>query len=512
MRLAPARQATTTNPPRTTTRMEHSMQHRLLATMRLQATNSIAADAASFADNGSAALVPGATPIPVPNLPSLYQLPSNLYATYRPVPNSAKASIWLFALIVATMTTRNVKSLAMRILTMTLSFPWRRKLFFLLCKTVAIGLLSMLVAQDLHWGPSRVTVQQLEQDYWLPSACSKFQVLNVATSNDSTIPLGVHYLQVDNEDATAAAANENGTTAIYVNHGFGASSLSWLPAMEPLASKLKARFVLGHDATGFGFTERPGEAEMFTYHGSAEIGLAVWNHVIEHGSSSNSANVSRVILMGHSMGSLATLRMALDMDESLHKHVILVSPALQRQRHSAGSRSNLVGRLLFRVPLLRYILDVPAAYVLRRIVGTPGAWRKGLQQAWGDPNKLLDSDVLRFQWPSIGKGWEMGLLAFSHAQSAKRDITDKELVKRVLQLPNTTFSVIVSSKDRVVPPKSIRDFFEEFPSVAIEEMEGLGHDPFEEDVPTFVDTVERIIRKQRSFNLVAEGSTTAAEA
>jgi pimeloyl-ACP methyl ester carboxylesterase len=488
-----------------------SSSHRLPLPTRLQAMNMFVQDSVQ------AAAVLQETPVPVPGLDSLYQLPSSLHAVYQPVPTPVKASLWLFAVIMAAMTTKQFKALAVRLVSMSLPhalFPWKRKLLLFVIKTIAIGSLSTILVQDLFWGPSRVTVQQLMHQYWLPSRWSKYQVLNVVTDEQKTSTrLGVHYLQIDSPNAVGA---DNETTAIYVNHGFGASVLSWLPAMEPLAQRLNASLVVGHDATGFGFTDRPQDAQLFTALGSAKIGLAVWKHATKEIPSNNNSDsdtngaqerqiLSRVILMGHSMGALATLRMAFEMDPLLLKHVILVAPALQQQQRST------LGNIRFRLPLLQSLLDIPFGYLLRRIVGMKGAWRKGLELAWGDPKRLLDSDVLRYQWPSIGKGWEMGLLAFAHAQSSMRDMTDKELVQRVLDLPNTTLSVIVASKDRIVPPISVRTFFKDFPSVEIEQMEGLGHDPFEEDAPAFVNTVARILQKQRMISKVSDDVKAVAE-
>ena len=428
-------------------------------------------------------------PVPVPSLPNLYELPRDVHAVYRPVPASIQASIWLMAVLVAALTTRNMKALVTRLVTASLKqVAWQRKFLGLVVKTIAIGFLSTVAIQDLNWGPSRLSVQQLMQQYWLPSSLSKYQVLDIPISANQSTPLGVHYLQVDQKKT-----NEKETLmpqAIYLNHGFGASALSWLPAMEPLATKLGARFVAGHDATGFGFTQRPSNSQLFTYRGSAAIGKAVWDHVVkQHEMASHNETISSVVLMGHSMGSLATLHMALAMDPAMEKHVILVSPALNQPRSNTGS-------VMMRIPGLGFVLNMVGAYVLRRLVGVPGAWRKGLELAWGDPKRLLDSDVLRYQWPSIGKGWDLGLLAFSRAQGGTQEMTDKELVERVVQLPKTTLSVILASEDRVVPPNKTREFFKSWSSVGIETMDGLGHDPFEEDAPAFVDTAERILRKQ----------------
>jgi pimeloyl-ACP methyl ester carboxylesterase len=119
-----------------------------------------------------------------------------------------------------------------------------------------------------------------------------------------------------------------------------------------------------------------------------------------------------------------------------------------------------------------------------------------LRQFWGDANRLSDSDVLRFQWPSIGAGWERGLLSYTLAQAQQGSsdgISDEQLMERVLKLPNTTVNVIRGEKDIVVPKRLIDSFFSKFPDVKIHELEGQGHDPFEEQVQVFVESVGRIL-------------------
>lgn len=130
---------------------------------------------------------------------------------------------------------------------------------------------------------------------------------------------------------------------------------------------------------------------------------------------------------------------------------------------------------------------------------TPNFWKKALRQVWGDPNRLSDSDVLRFQWPSIGKGWEHGLLSFALAQARQGSsdgMTDQQLMEQVLELPNTSVVVIRGEKDKVVSKKVVTKFFDKFPNVPLYELEGQGHDPFEEQVDVFVDTVGRILDNQ----------------
>jgi pimeloyl-ACP methyl ester carboxylesterase len=111
--------------------------------------------------------------------------------------------------------------------------------------------------------------------------------------------------------------------------------------------------------------------------------------------------------------------------------------------------------------------------------------------AWGDPNRVSDSDVLRFQWPSIGKGWEQGLLRFSRAQMmTMKNVDERSLFQQVLNRPKTRLVVLRGNQDRVVTKSMLDTFLVPFPAVQVIELDGLGHDPFEEDVERFISTLD----------------------
>jgi pimeloyl-ACP methyl ester carboxylesterase len=142
-----------------------------------------------------------------------------------------------------------------------------------------------------------------------------------------------------------------------------------------------------------------------------------------------------------------------------------------------------------------YLIQLSAS--LLYITSLKNSWRLGLKgTAWGDPEKLRDSDVLRYQWPSIGKGWERGLLEFARAQ---KSFDDKSLFRQVLNLPNTTVAVVLGSKDKVIPTRLTERFLSDFKDFDVEvvQLEGLGHNAFEEDVETFMSAVEKIVNKEK---------------
>lgn len=375
-------------------------------------------------------------------------------------------------------------------------------------QTLLLTVFTQTVFQDIFLRPSRLSVDTLRQQYCLPSTLSQFESVSVPSSNGTDTPLGVHFLKYPNNNTMIAPHRFD---ALYVNHGFGASSLSWLPALPALVQRLGAKVGLGHDAVGFGFTKRPDELEWYTSNGSARIGQQV---LLQHTGSSSPASVA---LFGHSLGSLTTLKMALQLPKETAKFILLSAPALgirstsskraappppstknTKKQQQLGQRTT--PSFLRRVALdpvgslLREgVLYPVGGYILRRAVGANNSWRTGLQAVWGDPKRLRDSDVLRFQWPSIGAGWERGLLQFARAaQNYKED--DKALLRNVLELPNTTVVIVLGSKDKVIPSNTIRKFLLDFPQIPVVELEGLGHDAFEEDVDTFLGAVEELLQ------------------
>jgi pimeloyl-ACP methyl ester carboxylesterase len=149
--------------------------------------------------------------------------------------------------------------------------------------------------------------------------------------------------------------------------------------------------------------------------------------------------------------------------------------------------------------LRRVILDPVIMYILRRAVGRPGFWKKGLKLAWGNPSLLSDTDAMRFQWPSIGLGWESGLLSFTRSRIASTcpyHGGEVKLLSDVLNMPLTKVVIIQGIDDPIVPlsmTKKIVDHFED--RISFIPLPGQGHDPFEEEVEEFVDCVVHEIQK-----------------
>ena len=118
--------------------------------------------------------------------------------------------------------------------------------------------------------------------------------------------------------------------------------------------------------------------------------------------------------------------------------------------------------------------------------------------AWGNPDRVTESDALRFQWPSISKGWERGLLAFTRSRISSicsYDGGEQKLLDDVIKLPNVHVVVVHGTNDPVISISSSKQIAERWKSaISFIELEGQGHDPFEEGMEEFVNTVAQKIQ------------------
>jgi Alpha/beta hydrolase family len=270
------------------------------------------------------------TPVPRPDEPNVYNLPTSLVPTYGALPLLAKVVIAMLSAWIAAASTFHGKLLWLRpFMGIAKNHPPynKRMLVVFLLKTTVYLLLSNFALQEVLTPPSRISTNDLMNRFFLPSILSKYEP--VALSDGQS--LGVHFLQHDAPDSSPPQFS-----ALYMNHGFGASSMSWLPAIPKLADRLRVKRTLAHDAVGFGFTDRPKDVNLYTPRTSSDIGLALLK--------SKAANSSSVILMGHSMGSFATLETAARIPDHVAVTVILVAPALGMlpKRSQNGTHQGLV--------------------------------------------------------------------------------------------------------------------------------------------------------------------------
>lgn len=434
----------------------------------------------------------------------LKDVPEELSLSYRPIPMWQNVILGLGSTAVATVASTAQKE-------GSTTFWTVGKVMKLLLRTLLTALASTAVVQDLFYAPSRVTTSLLSDKGWLPSTLSRIAIVRPqpvgpeAEGLSATATLAVHYLLYETKSSMSSTTGpHNYFDCIHFNHGFGASSLSWLPVLPSLVDRLNSKVGIAHDAVGFGFTDRPTteSLQLYSFDTSAGIGLSLVQDVAAR--CTGNLTHQSVALFGHSMGALATLRMALHVPPSVNVSVILVSPALVIGRQSTRDNNNLdtvaitnsakvklfsslVSRTLEK--LRRVFLFTPFKYLLRRIVSYKNAWRLGLKAAWGKSSVVTEDDVLRYRWPSVSRGWEEGLIKFSSARTRTSSQKEIQLLSDVIHRPNTKVYIIHGTMDPIIPYNFSEDIIRVFPQVQLEPMDGLGHNCFEEKPDKFTTLV-----------------------
>ena len=240
----------------------------------------------------------------------LYRYPNHITPFYRPIPFLIQCIMLTFSC--------------------GLTFLLQGKTNKLTVRRFASILISWLacrfIVQEIFFSPSSIAQPW---KHLQPCSLSKSTTVTVSPTFpsekeiDTKEPLGIHYIQYDNEQQQALReGNGFAFDALHCNHGFGASSLSWLPALPSLTRAAKAPFGIAHDCLGFGLTQRSKTLPYYTSTGTASIGTQLLQQ-------NQQDNASSVVLLGHSMGCVATLIMALHfIPRETKKLVVLVAPAL----------------------------------------------------------------------------------------------------------------------------------------------------------------------------------------
>jgi len=485
--------------------------------------------------------------VPRPDEPNLYDIPSDLHASYQPMPILLQVGIAIASAAIvgrrsimqlpasSTPLSQLLSAFAAPLSRRLLNLSVIRKALFFLFRTTVLSTIAKFGIQDVFYPPSRVTTQYLARNGELPSSLSKYEAVTpIAIDDGASIPIGVHSIQYTQQTSKSDSQQINPKyDGISLHHGFGASSLSWLPVVPSLVDRLGSGKAPGvaHDVPGFGFTDRPsadseGGIEQYTSENNAGIGIALLaeafanqqqTEIVKEEAGTNADSAKSIAIFGHSMGSKAALIMALHCASHPELRlkpnlVVLAAPALigvtmpstsstsGKQSTTRYNKQNWFRKMASRIWITwrKVFLDYPFRYGLRRLVsGQKDFWRKGLSLAWGDPNKLSGSDVLRFRWPSVGKGWEEGLINFSRSKlfSSSSALSDGELLTKVSNLPNTKVVIMYGSKDNVVRLEGMaaERLQEEYPSIKVVRVEGSGHDPFEEDVNGFLEVLNEAL-------------------
>lgn len=353
---------------------------------------------------------------------------------------------------------------------------------------------------------------------------SRFAVLDALT---------VHYVE-----RTPTVLPAQGLSAlVHMNHGFGASCLSWLDVLSPLANGLSA-VALAHDRTGFGLTDRPPDLSAYAYDANREMARGLLATV----SAMRACEGAPHLLIGHSMGAYLSVLQAVEHPARV-RGLVLVAPALSPRRdetgirlprpgvagkgasglgavqgassaaHAAAKRAGVVLTLVrFAIrSALTAPLTVLLAPLLRTAVYSRAFWAKGLSAAWFDRSRLTEATLDRYRRPSLARRWDDGLIRFVQAVQATSGESAYRSGRGALDaLLDAQVPVLIvhGVQDRVVPITNSRALRTALGArCTLVELDGCGHVPHEECPERFLEAALPWLRDRVGQHYAA--STTA---
>jgi pimeloyl-ACP methyl ester carboxylesterase len=230
--------------------------------------------------------------------------------------------------------------------------------------------------------------------------------------------------------------------AIVLLHGFGDSLLTF----DGWAGALSARYrVIRYDLPGFGLT---GPDPTGDYSDARNI--AVLKALLER------LDVSHAILLGNSLGGKLAWQFASVYPAMVDK-LVLVSPD---GFASPGFEYEKTPEVPFAVKLLPYVL--PKMLV-----------RMSLAPAFGDPDRMTDEMVVRYQDMMLAPGVRRAML------DRLKQVVLHDPEERLRQISAPTL-LLWGRRDGMIPFENAADYLRTMPNARLAEMPELGHVPQEE--------------------------------
>ncbi len=271
--------------------------------------------------------------------------------------------------------------------------------------------------------------------------------------------LDVHY-------KLAGQAPGEGERALFLLHGFAASTFSWREVMAPLAEG--GATVVAFDRPAFGLTERPmpGDWEGASpYRPEAQAALTV--------GLMDALGIDRAVLVGNSAGGAVALHTALLYPERVEA-LVLVDAAIYRGGGAPGWT-----RPFLRTPQLRRL----GPYLVRSIRN----WGQEFgRSAWHDPSGFTPAIWEGYSRPLHVENWDRALWELTVASE------DPGLAARLGELRMVVL-VVTGDDDRIVPTEDSLRLAREIPGAELAVMPACGHVPQEECPEAWLEAVEGFV-------------------
>lgn len=266
-----------------------------------------------------------------------------------------------------------------------------------------------------------------------------------------------------------------GTPALVLLHGFGASTFSFEAVMPSLA---ELGTTLAFDRPAFGLTERPVSDEWdgqnpYTIEAQSELMVALMDRI----------GLEEAVLVGHSAGGSVAVLAALRHPERVEA-LVLVGAAIYE-----GGTPGWLGPLL-RTPQMRRL----GPLIARRLGRTGGEL---LGSAWYDPAAISTATVEGYEKPLRVQNWDKAL--WEHVMASR----PLELENRLREV-RVPVLVITGDSDRIVPPEQSARLAAELTNAKLVTIAGCGHLPQEECPEAFVGAVASFLRELDELHVIPQ--------
>ena len=279
---------------------------------------------------------------------------------------------------------------------------------------------------------------------------------------------GARIITADGVQSVIAEAGDPQDPALLLIHGFGGSTFGYRDVMEPLAAR--GWRVIAIDLPGFGLSEKSWGRD-YSHKAQATFALAVLDQL----------KVDRAVLLGHSMGG-NVISWMLTLAPERVAGLAYIDAAVVQPKSGVSSSPSFASALL-DVPPVRRIARIAIRNAFSRetfaeLLSSAFAV-KSVVNRYGLVDGYAASSLLR--------DWDLALLGIIR-DGAKNALPETiATLSAAAGAPPTL--ILWGRDDSWVPLTSGEVLRADLPEAEWVVLPGIGHVPFEEDTPAFIDAV-----------------------
>jgi pimeloyl-ACP methyl ester carboxylesterase len=278
---------------------------------------------------------------------------------------------------------------------------------------------------------------------------------------------GARIITADGVQSVVAEAGDPSRPALVLIHGFGGSTFGYRNVMEPLAAR--GWHVIALDLPGFGLSEKSWGRD-YSHKAQAAFTLALLDQL----------NVDRAVLLGHSMGGNVISWMLALAPERV-AGLAYIDAAIAQPTSGASSPPS-AARVLLEIPPVRRI-----ARILIRNAFTSTTFSELLSSAFAVKSAVTPALVAGYAASAQLRDWDLALLGI--VRDGANNALPDSVPNLVAAAGAPPVLILWGSDDTWVPLARGEALRTDLPTATWVLQPGIGHVPFEEDVPGFVEDV-----------------------